>query len=580
MRHLYLAFALLMACGPSPRDSNDGGGSGSNGFTNGTSCSSDLHDVLDGNGNVVGMCPPDQGCEGGKCVPACEAAAASQGSVGCDFVVATPSFYSSLNPPCFAVFLANNWPLDAAVTMSRGGQTFDATMFGRVPNGNNDATTWPAVAPTGVASSDVGVLFLSDDPASMNFGNSLACPVAPAVRGTGGTAVWTNSDSASGLGTAFHITTSVPVSAYDILPYGGAGSFLPSAELLLPTSAWGTNYVTAGPAPTSGAGWGQVLASTDNTTVMIAPTASLPGGTGVVAANQGTTTSYNLMAGQFVQWQATGDMAGSVIQSSAPVSVTGGTTYLCQSSATSTGGGCDSGHQLVPPVSALGYEYAIAPYATRRADMQEETIIYRVVGAADGTTLTFSPAVSGAPATLSKGQVAEFSATGAFTLTSQDDMHPFYVGQYMSGCEVTSGSRPGAVDTIGFGQICLGDEEYVNILPPAQWLSSYVFFTDPTYTTTNLVLTRSAGSNGFQDVTIDCIGTVTGWQPVPGSSEYETTNVDLQRINPVGTCTNGRHTATSSGAFSIMVWGLADFASYAYPAGGNVGKINPVVVIP
>jgi hypothetical protein len=28
-----------------------------------------------------------------------------------------------------------------------------------------------------------------------------------------------------------------------------------------------------------------------------------------------------------------------------------------------------------------------------------------------------------------------------------------------------------------------------------------------------------------------------------------------------------------------MVWGLANFASYAYPAGGNVGKINPVVVI-
>jgi hypothetical protein len=28
-----------------------------------------------------------------------------------------------------------------------------------------------------------------------------------------------------------------------------------------------------------------------------------------------------------------------------------------------------------------------------------------------------------------------------------------------------------------------------------------------------------------------------------------------------------------------MVWGLDAASSYAYPAGGNVGKINPVVVI-
>jgi hypothetical protein len=213
------------------------------------------------------------------------------------------------------------------------------------------------------------------------------------------------------------------------------------------------------------------------------------------------------------------------------------------------------------------------PYATRRSDLQEESIKYRLVGTTAGTTLTYSPPVAGAPATLNVGQVAEFEATGPFTVTSQDAMHPFYVGQYMTGCFVTSGSRPG--DTSG----CLGDEEYVNILPPAQWLASYVFFTDPTYTTTNLVVVRKAGPNGFQDVTIDCLGTIGGWQPVAGGAEYEITNVDLQRTTPVGTCTNGRHTATSAGAFNIMVWGLSYAASYAYPAGGNVGKINPVVVI-
>jgi hypothetical protein len=106
-----------------------------------------------------------------------------------------------------------------------------------------------------------------------------------------------------------------------------------------------------------------------------------------------------------------------------------------------------------------------------------------------------------------------------------------------------------------------------------------VFFTDPTYTTTNLVLVRKATATGFEDVTVDCLGTITGWKPVAGGTEYEITNVDLERITPVGTCTNGRHTATSAGAFNIMVWGLASYSSYAYPAGGNVGKINSVIVI-
>jgi hypothetical protein len=410
----------------------------------------------------------------------------------------------------------------------------------------------------------------------------MTCPVSPAVGGSGGSSVWNSTDNTSGVGTAFHIHTSVPVSAYDIEPYGAAESFLPSAELLLPTSAWGTNYVAAGPAKTgndftNAAGWGQVVAGTDNTTVTVSPKVALPGGAGVAPAPAGSTTTYTLNAGEFIQWQDTGDMAGSVIQSDHPVAFTTGSTYLCVSSATSAGGGCDSGHQLVPPVSALGSEYVAPPYATRRADLQPESIKYRIVGAADGTTLSYDPAVAAAPTTLMEGQVVELESTVPFKITSQDAMHPFYVGQYMAGCQVTGGTRPG--DNPISGANCLGDEEYVNILPPAQRLSSYVFFTDPTYSTTNFVVTRKKAGAAFADVSIDCLGTITGWQPVGTSGEYEITNVDMQRLSFVGSCTNGRHTATSAGPFNIMVWGLANFASYAYPAGGNVGKINPVVVI-
>src|SRR5687768_14072910 len=46
-------------------------------------CSDDLHSVIDGHGNAATACP-------GTCVPACEAAAASKSSVGCDYFVYPP----------------------------------------------------------------------------------------------------------------------------------------------------------------------------------------------------------------------------------------------------------------------------------------------------------------------------------------------------------------------------------------------------------------------------------------------------------------------------------------------------------
>ena len=59
-------------------------------------CSPDLKQVIDANGVVVKTCPPDQGCAGGQCVAACDAAASSQGNVGCDFMMSTPEFFAGL----------------------------------------------------------------------------------------------------------------------------------------------------------------------------------------------------------------------------------------------------------------------------------------------------------------------------------------------------------------------------------------------------------------------------------------------------------------------------------------------------
>jgi len=546
-----------------PPGQDDGGGS--------NGCSSDFRNVVDQNGMLVMACPPDQGCANGACVPACDAAAAAHGNVGCDYMVSTPSFGWVAISPCLGVFLTNNWPTDAKVTVSYAGTSYDVTKFGLIAVAGQPPNAWPAVPSTGIPPGKVGVLFLEHNPQS-----SFQCPTPPAlaqptqVRGTG-------------RGKAWHITASAPVSAYSILPFGGASSALPGATLLLPTSAWGTNYVAAvtkrgsgGLVAEGGPQWGQIVAFQNDTHVDIVPTDNLPGGLNVTAAPKNVKTSYTLQAGEFVQWEnpynggnnpaATPmEWSGSILASDKPIAVHSGNGYLCLGSQTSPGGGCDSEQEQIPPVSALGSEYVIAPFNRTQAFV--ESAIYRIVGAVNGTTLAYDPSVPGAPSTIGLGEMAEFEAKGAFTIASQDAKHPFYVAQMMPGSYAQGPD---------YRQ---GDEEYTNILPPAQFLSKYVFFTDPTYWTTTFSMVRVKGSNGFSDVGVDCLGKVTGWKPVGNAGKYEYATPDILRKGvPNGSCDNGPHTATSDGRFGIIVWGLAEVASYAYPAGGSVGAINSVVI--
>ena len=137
-------------------------------------------------------------------------------------------------------------------------------------------------------------------------------------------------------------------------------------------------------------------------------------------------------------------------------------------------------------------------------------------------------------------------------------------------------------------------------MPPGEFLDKYTFFTDPTYPETDLVVVRTRGnpgfsSSGFADVTLDCAGALTGWQPVGTSGKYEYTRIDLVRHNfqPQGSCDNGRREMSSPLPFGLTVWGwgsaetgsmasgfYSQYVSYAYPAGAGVQPINTVVVPP
>ncbi|NUQ72956.1 MAG: IgGFc-binding protein [Polyangiaceae bacterium] len=591
--------AMIASCSATPDTNPDGeggaGGESSNsstgpggGFTTDAgigppvTCSADLQNIVDEKGNVVETCPPDQGCFGGQCIPACEAAANAKGSIGCDYFAPDPPFYQ--NGPgagtyagtCYAVFIANTWGRHAKINVVRDNQAFDVNIFGRIPKGVGANTTYLPIPPQGLPPNEVAVLFLSHKPgAKHDFGTSLECPVQPAL--TADAAI-----HGSGRGSAFRVTLDTPVTAYDILPYGGAQSYLPSASLLLPWATWGTNYYTVAPHPQgNGALWALVVGAVNGTTLKVLPKNTLPGGGALGQAPAGQTTEFTINSGEMVQWIGA-DPTSTIFQSDQPIGVFSGTTYLSVATATSPSGGArDSAHQQSLPIGALGSEYVGGNLVTRLASLAPESVLYRLLGVVDGTTLEWDPGPPpGAPTTLAAGQVADFETSNLFSIRSQDGDHPFAMTQYMPGAS-DLGSRPGC-NAMYANNCRLGDEEWVFTLPPKQFLQHYVFFTDPTFATTNLVITRVKDANGFSDVSVECLGKISGWMPVGTGGQFEVAHVDLIRAGTPVTpaCNTSRHEATSKGAFGVTVWGTDYYSSYGYPAGGNVGMINTVVVPP
>ncbi len=539
----------------------DGGGVGGGGCQ--TRCSADLHSVLDCSGNVVTTCPDTQACgSNGACVDPCEAAVANASTIGCEFYSVIPGPESEARGSCFAVLLANTWTVPVSITAERDGQALDIAGMARTLSGSGANLSYVPLANGQLAPGQLALLFLSQKPGSLFY---TSCPAGvtpgvsldPAIDGTG-------------LGSAFHIKTSAPVVAYDIYPYGGAKSYVASATLLIPTAAWGTNYVAADgwaeDPTTGGKPFIQIVAAEDATSVTVNPTADVVEGVNVPGGSAGQPVTYSLAKGQVLQLMQDAELAGSAISSTKPVSLWGGSS--CMNIPVGKFA-CDSGHQQLPPVAALGHEYAAVEHPDRLPGAGE-TPPWTFVGAVDGTTLTYDPAPpTGAPPTLSSGQVVRFESGAPFSVKSQDADHPFSVLGHMKGWTTLMG-------TSGFGP---GDAETVNTIPPAQWLSRYLFLTDSTYAETHLVVTRRKTAGAFKDVTLDCAGVLAGWTPLGSAGDYEYTYVALVAGGaPQGSCDNGVHTATSDAPFGLTVWGWDDAVSYAYPAGMSTQPINSVVV--
>jgi hypothetical protein len=573
-------------------------------------------------GGIADAASDAGGCSA-ECVNPCLDTLGQNTSNGCEFYAAEMDMIDSALGVCYAVFIVNQWKTGepAKLVVDNGGDPLPLADFARIPRGFGRGITYEPYDPAvGLPANEVAILFLSRDAnAEVGDGGATApsalanCPagVVPAIPGNGAI-------QGTGVGQAFHIRSNVPVVAYQMLPYGGGRARVTGATLLLPTNVWGTNYLAAnayerpnallrdaGADAAVGEGLARagpsmvVIAEADDTQVTINPTADILGGPGVTPSSAGTPTTYVIDHGQYLQFTQPAELSGSAIEATKPVAVIAGATLMDVPVSEVARG--DHGEQMIPPVRALASQYVGVRYRTRSPPV-EEVVPWRIIGAVDGTRLTFDPPQGGAPTQLNAHQVAEFDAPGPFVVTSQDTQHPFYFAQYMSG----GGDFQG-----------VGDPDYVNVISPSQFLPRYTFFTDPTYPETNLVLVRvkDAASGLFPDVSIECAGTIGGWAPVGSSGTFEFTRFDLSTgdFEPNGQCNNGVHTVTGSfpaaaGSatpfFSVTVWGWGNtitdpnpddaasavdlegeanpnftrWVSYGYTAGANILPLNTVTL--
>jgi hypothetical protein len=576
---------VVAACGPGKRALKGDSGAGSSDAPHDDAacpnvCSADQRDVLDCHGNTLTQCSADDACDPTMvgCASACTVAQDQHRSIGCDYYATD---MTTLEPSyCFAAFVANTWTTAAHITVTWAGTSLDPAVFTSLPSGTGANITYGAYDDaTGIAPGAVAILFLSG-----MTGSGDDCPLTPAVASA--------SIPGTGIGSSFHITSDVPVVAYQMNPYGGGSAAIAGASLLIPTGAWDVNYVAVNVSGYDSIAEGSstldldpslnIVASLDNTVVTLTPVADVAGGSGVASGSAGQPLTIDLNAGEQAQITQPAELTGSVITANQPVGFMAGQFCMRMPIGVQF---CDHGEQMIPPVRALGWQYAGVMYRARTAS--ETQTFWRVVGAVDNTQLTYSSDVGG-PTTLDKGEAMTFETGTPFIVQSQDAMHPFMLFTYMTGSQY--------VDNLTYGY---GDPDFVYDVPPNQYLSDYVFFTDPTYPETNLVVVRTTGSDGqFHDVDLDCAGALTGWETL-GPLQWTRTDLSTGDFMAIGGCNNGRHEITSDAPFGLQVWGWGSPAtctvgstgmctgsgqvpsynvSYGYPGGMNVAPINTVVI--
>lgn len=272
-----------------------------------------------------------------------------------------------------------------------------------------------------------------------------------------------------------------------------------------------------------------VVATEDNTVVMITPRAATPG--------HPINTPYSIPLNRLDVYQlltntSNSDLTGSLISSDRPVAVFSG--HSCANVPTNAFG-CDHLCEQMPPVDAWGNHVITLPLATR---INGDT--FRILANEDDTCVAVdgqTPSV----ATLAAGQFAQFVLDGANEITAT---HPILVAQFSNGT---------SWDAV------TGDPFMTLMLPSSQFLRDYTIATPQTgfgSNFVNIISPTDAANAGL--VLVD-------GNPIPPSEFLSIANTGFS--GTAWPITVGSHRILSEHPIGVYAYGFAPQDSYGYFGG-------------
>lgn len=352
-----------------------------------------------------------------------------------------------------------------------------------------------------------------------------------------------------------HIVSDTPIVAY-AHQYGTSSS---GATMLMPVETYGYTYYSLNYSQltnsTPAYSWFYVVASEDNTTVEITPSANT-----LLGSPAGASFSVSLNKGQIynVFGQSSGtsgvDLTGSKIKSVAgsdnkchPIAVFSGSSriIICGTS------GGDVMQQQIFPASAWGTKYATYPTVRAGSPSSTNVNFYRIavrdpltVVKKNGVTLT----------NLINNFYYEYSSNAGDYIESNK---PILVAQYMpsqDGCSGYTGN---------------GDPEMFYLSPLEQAISSATFYN----TGNQLIL------NNYVSIIVKGFNVASAGLTIDGSSTFDYTTFHPQLAGytiAVKSLSSGQHTIQSNNPFTAITYGMGSAESYGYNAGTLVNNLNSV----
>jgi len=452
----------------------------------------------------------------GECVGACSLKSLGQSYIGCDYYPTTLSNLHETQPWNFsyAVVVANTADVVADITITQGANMVTQTTVG------------PGTAKV----------------IKLPYVNAL---VKSSINESGPSTVVIDG--------AYRLRSKQPVTVYQYEPIeytlNGLFSFTNDASLLLPVNTWTGNYVVASRNhwPIQGfqlPGWYAVVASQDNTTVTLVPSATgktvfagggvAANGSGVIKLNEGDVLEVFTNSAGGVPDNS--DLTGTIINADKPVQVFGG--HKCTQVPVGTQA-CDRLEEAMLPIETLSKKYIVTPPLIPTGGNVPKAQMIRVIATEDETTLSYDPIQPNAPAMLAKaGDWAEIAVNvNDFEIQSDKKI---MVAQYMQGQQAGGNS---------------GDPAMALAVATEQYRTKYLVHAPINYESNFVNITAPMDGN----VTLD--GVAVGGFKAIGATGYGVARVKMN--NNV----DGNHDLLGDKPFGVSVYGYGQYTSYWYPGG-------------